>query len=53
MQITLEKTPAGAPMDSSSIVESFKHSSDTHFIENLEDIVGLYLDSTGHALMLC
>ena len=34
-------------------VESFKLSNDTHFIEKLEDIVGLYLDPPEHALVLC
>ena len=34
-------------------VESFKLSIDTHFIEKLEDIVGLYLDPPEHVLVLC
>jgi len=34
-------------------VESFKLSNDTHFIEKLEDIVGLYPDPPEHALVLC
>jgi len=34
-------------------VESFKLSNDPHFIEKLEDIVGLYLDPPEHALVLC
>jgi transposase len=34
-------------------VESFKVSNDKHFVEKLEDIVGLYLDPPEHALVLC
>jgi transposase len=34
-------------------VESFKLSNDPHFIDKLEDIVGLYLDPPEHALVLC
>jgi transposase len=34
-------------------VKSFKLSNDSHFIEKLEDIVGLYLDPPEHALVLC
>ena len=34
-------------------VEPFKLSNDTHFIEKLEDIVGLYLDPPERALVLC
>jgi len=34
-------------------VESFKLSNDPHFIEKLQDIVGLYLDPPEHALVLC
>ena len=34
-------------------IESFKLSNDPHFIEKLEDIVGLYLDPPEHALVLC
>ncbi|MDP3609321.1 MAG: IS630 family transposase [Methylophilus sp.] len=34
-------------------VEFFKLSNDTHFIEKLEDIVGLYLDPPEHVLVLC
>jgi transposase len=34
-------------------VESFKVSRDPHFIEKLEDIVGLYLSPPEHALVLC
>jgi transposase len=34
-------------------VESFKLSNDPHFIEKLDDIVGLYLDPPEHALVLC
>ena len=34
-------------------IESFKLSNDTHFIEKLEDIVGLYLDPPEHTLVLC
>jgi transposase len=34
-------------------VESFKLSNDPHFIEKLEDIVGLYLNPPEHALVLC
>ena len=34
-------------------VESFKLCNDPHFIEKLEDIVGLYLDPPEHALVLC
>ena len=34
-------------------VESFKLSNDLHFVEKLEEIVGLYLDPPEHALVLC
>jgi transposase len=34
-------------------VESFKLSNDPHFVDKLEDIVGLYLDPPEHALVLC
>src|SRR6202011_2699036 len=34
-------------------VESFKVSNDKHFVEKLEDIVGLYLNPPEHALVLC
>jgi transposase len=34
-------------------VVSFKVSNDKHFVEKLEDIVGLYLDPPEHALVLC
>lgn len=34
-------------------VKTFKLSNDPHFIEKLEDIVGLYLDPPEHALVLC
>lgn len=34
-------------------VKSFKLSNDPHFIEKLQDIVGLYLDPPAHALVLC
>jgi len=34
-------------------VESFKLSNDPHFIEKLEDIVGLYLNPPENALVLC
>jgi transposase len=34
-------------------IESFKLSNDPHFIEKLENIVGLYLDPPEHALVLC
>jgi transposase len=34
-------------------VESFKVSNDRHFVEKLEDIVGLYLDPPERALVLC
>jgi transposase len=34
-------------------IESFKLSNDPHFVEKLEDIVGLYLDPPEHALVLC
>ncbi|WP_089723791.1 IS630 family transposase [Candidatus Thiosymbion oneisti] len=34
-------------------VETFKVSRDPHFIEKLEDIVGLYLNPPEHALVLC
>lgn len=35
------------------LVKTFKVSNDTHFIEKLEDIVGLYLNPPEHALVLC
>lgn len=34
-------------------VETFKISRDPHFVEKLEDIVGLYLSPPEHALVLC
>ena len=34
-------------------VESFKLSSDPHFVDKVRDIVGLYLDPPQHALVLC
>jgi transposase len=34
-------------------VQTFKLSNDKHFVEKLEDIVGLYLDPPEHALVLC
>jgi len=34
-------------------VKSFKLSNDKHFIEKLDDIVGLYLNPPEHALVLC
>lgn len=34
-------------------VESFKLSNDPHFVEKLEEIIGLYLDPPEHALVLC
>ena len=34
-------------------VESCKLSTDPHFVEKLQDIVGLYLDPPEHALVLC
>ena len=35
------------------LVETFKVSRDPHFVEKLEDIVGLYLNPPEHALVLC
>ena len=35
------------------LVKTFKLSNDTHFIEKLEDVVGLYLNPPEHALVLC
>jgi transposase len=35
------------------LVETFKVSRDPHFVEKLEDIVGLYLSPPEHALVLC
>jgi transposase len=34
-------------------VATFKVSNDKHFVEKLEDVVGLYLDPPEHALVLC
>jgi transposase len=34
-------------------VETFKFSNDTHFVEKLRDIVGLYMNPPAHALVLC
>jgi transcriptional regulator with XRE-family HTH domain len=34
-------------------VETFKLSADPQFVENVRDIVGLYLNPPDHALMLC
>jgi hypothetical protein len=34
-------------------VDSFNLSNDPRFVEKLQDIVGLYLDPPGHALVLC
>src|SRR6516165_4598127 len=35
------------------LVKTFKLSNDPHFIEKLEDVVGLYLNPPEHALVLC
>lgn len=35
------------------LVETFKISNDKHFVEKLEDIVGLYLNPPEHAIVLC
>src|ERR1700752_3910076 len=35
------------------LVESFKISKDKHFAEKLEDIVGLYLNTPEHAIVMC
>jgi len=35
------------------LVETFKLSRDKHFLEKLQDIVGLYLNPPEHALVLC
>jgi hypothetical protein len=35
------------------LVQSFKISKDKHFVEKLEDIVGLYLNPLGHAIVTC
>jgi transposase len=35
------------------LIETFKISRDPHFVEKLEDIVGLYLNPPEHALVLC
>ena len=35
------------------LVESFKISKDKHFVEKLEDIVGLYLNPPEHAIVMC
>jgi len=35
------------------LVKTFKVSNDRHFVEKLQDIVGLYLDPPEHALVLC
>jgi hypothetical protein len=35
------------------LIETFKLSRDKHFLEKLQDIVGLYLNPPDHALVLC
>ena len=35
------------------LVKTFKVSNDRHFIEKLQDIVGLYLDPPEHSMVLC
>jgi len=35
------------------LIETFKVSRDPHFVEKLEDVVGLYLNPPEHALVLC
>ena len=35
------------------LVRTFKVSNDPHFVEKLEDVVGLYLNCPEHALVLC
>ena len=35
------------------LVTTFKLSNDPHFIENLEDVVALYMNPPAHALVLC
>ncbi len=35
------------------LVEGFKISKDKHFVEKLEDIVGLYLNPPEHAIVMC
>ena len=35
------------------LVKTFKLSNDPHFIEKLEDVVGLYLNPPEHALVFC
>jgi transposase len=35
------------------LVESFKLSRDKHFVEKLNDVVGLYMNPPDHALVLC
>ncbi len=35
------------------LMETFKVSRDPHFVEKLEDVVGLYLNPPEHALVLC
>lgn len=35
------------------LIKTFKLSNDPHFIEKLEDVVGLYLTPPDHALVLC
>src|SRR3974390_3276559 len=35
------------------LVKTFKVSNDPHFVEKLEDVVGLYLDAPEHAIVLC
>lgn len=35
------------------LVDTFKVSRDPHFVEKLEDIVGLYLNPPEHAIVLC
>ena len=35
------------------LIKTFKLSNDPHFVEKLEDVVGLYLNPPEHALVLC
>jgi len=35
------------------LVKTFKVSNDPHFVEKLEDVIGLYLNAPEHALVLC
>ena len=35
------------------LIETFKLSRDKHFLEKLQDVVGLYLNPPDHALVLC